>query len=749
MSINYGGVYLCCPTAEVTRWIADNIPPLSSYQFSYPDWPDPARPHWPFPGRTDPRQVKLGSLFWPVGAQRWSVYYGLATDDMLEELRDLAYAGGELVPLTLRLDDGIVTGGNNTIVNLYEPDGIKTDLYMLPPMPLAQCSPHLVTDRMLYLLTLVDVRYFWWNESADIIVTGGTTTWEDLITSVGTAIGATITHTAIESEWLKPAEVLTSRYQPIPMLIDAIGACTGRKLVRSRDGTLTLQKPREAKTVQDAQLRSWPRKAGGLYHFNPDTSLEAGNDLLGLSPRQVDVVFVEARNGSVAGKPYKVSTTLASLSLTEYGSSLGYAGERVFHTTCIANFLGSSSVPSNATELDTLGQAIARDFYLWRLGRQDQVYAGICPYDPEGLNEIIEWTINEVEVTTRLRRGVWDDRIRDLLHHGTYGSSVDPGIPGINTDGVITITKNVVIEPPDPCSGPILRVTPPVDHPDTIIEIGKVPEVTPSGQIPVKPPIATVTNAGIIITPGVGEWPTPALSIVTASGYDNNPVEIGYSGFEPFHEIKPGGTTIIRPVLPTDPGLIIVEPPGYTDYPIYVEDPNGDKKFTVNASGRVGSGSIDTTSIVDGAILSSKVGSGQVASGHLASGLLDALALSINPTTIGTTFYPAGELLSGITLVYLTSDHSLRIAQAESGGTFPCIGVVAGSYVSGTLNVPVISLGRLDVSSGMDRTWSGQVGRTLFVGVSGIPDLTGGTVTKQRIGVGYSGGLYLYPASIG
>ncbi len=767
--ICYGGVYLPVASRQISQWIEANIPPSSAYMFTYPDWPGPSRENWPAPGRTDDRKVALGTLYWPNNAQQWAVYYGLVCDDDLDTLRPLAYPDDTLTPLELRLDDGMVTdGAGNALVSLYEASGIKTNLYMLPPMPLAQCSPHLDTDRMLYLITLVDERYFWWYKSVDITINAGTTTWEDLITSVETALGITIEHTTIESEWLKPSDDLTTRYESIPLLLDAIASCTGRQVVRSRDGTVTLQKPLEAKTVQDAQLRDWPRQAGGLYHFSPDTALTAGNDLHGLAPRQVDVIFSEAKNGTATGNPYKVSVTLASLALSQYGSSLGFTGERVFHTACVANFLGSSTVPDNNAEVNTLAQAIARDYYLWRLGRQDQVYAGIANYDPEGLSEVIEWSITDMEVNTRVRRGVWDDRIVDLLHHGTYGGVPGPIIPGISSNGVITLTKNVVIEPTEPCSGPILSVKPPTDHPDTIFEIDKVPTgpFTSGPQPPKEPPIFTVINEGIIVQPPIGAVGTPAIAITYESGYTSNPIEVGKSGFDPVFGVGPGGTTVIKPELPTDPGLIISTPPDYTAFPIYVEDAaTQDKYFTVNASGRIGSGSVDTDTLVDGSVTSGKLasglltsfaltsgiitsgylGEGVVNSGNLASGLIQGIADSVVITTIGTNAFPAGELLSGVRCVRLDAATTSLMNAFALSGKIPAIGITTGEYASGTLNVPVITMGKISVASGLDISWSGIKGRALYVGTDGSVTSGGGSpIAFQRIGVGFSGGLYVF-----
>ena len=120
-------------------------------------------------------------------------------------------------------------------------------------------------------------------------------------------------------------------------------------------------------------------------------------------------------------------------------------------------------------------------------------------------------------------------------------------------------------------------------------------------------------------------------------------------------------------------------------------------------------------------------------------------------------YFRAGELISGIKAVCMTSGNFVRRAERASGLRLPAIGVTSGAILSGTT-------GRVFYYGYVGQTVSGQVasgfqGQPLYVGsggfivnrsgfmggaASGAPFLSGDM--QQQIGIAMSGGLFVMPS---
>lgn len=419
--ISYGGVILPAIMPPVTEWLERNLSPADCYEFQLPDWPAPWGCSCP-PARLPHRHFNLGSLYWPTGASRWSVIHLLGHLSDLVKLRGLIY-GSPILPyksLPLILDDGAPAGAGK----------ITTNLYLLPPRPLAQV---LGSADQLYLLTLVDARFFWWQKSTQVTVTGGTTTWADLFSALGTALGESVS-CSVAADYLKPSFVLSSNYEFLPPLLDATCRSVGVRLVRSLAGTITLQDSAAAKLAQDRQLAKWPRTAGGTLDLDRRVNAPR-HDLQGLVPSEVTVAFprLDGTTPNYAG--HAITLALETLNLTEYLGVTPRLDQQVLHSTCTATFAGGVT-PTNATELYSLAVQIATDWYSWQLGRQSQQYAGIVPYEPEGLSDHVEWRLTSEQSWTAVERPAWNDVAVDFYHHGTGGALEEHCGGGVWFDGV-------------------------------------------------------------------------------------------------------------------------------------------------------------------------------------------------------------------------------------------------------------------------------------------------------------------------
>ncbi len=195
-------------------------------------------------------EPKIGTFCWPQGASRHAVAWYLVTEDQLNQIRNKTRAGeNQYNSAELHITDGHVS--------------LKTQMYVLPAQPVHQTDPK--CD--LYILPLVDDRYYWWGRRGEISITEGTTTWAQLVSSIATLLGITITvQGSIDSAYLKPPSSLESTYRALPLLLDAVADSIGRKVVRKYDGSVLLPDYSTAKTVYDRnKSKYYELHSGGEY----------------------------------------------------------------------------------------------------------------------------------------------------------------------------------------------------------------------------------------------------------------------------------------------------------------------------------------------------------------------------------------------------------------------------------------------------------------------------------------------------
>ena len=298
---SYGGVYLAVGDPSLAAWVESTLSLGDLYDFmrattggrlaalGYPWLPRSFKP-------------KLNVLYWPSFASRWTQGHFLVTDDQLAAIRPQAYSGGSLTPLPFILGDGT--------------HGVTTTLYMLPPRPLTPPAPSANT---LHLLTLVDSRFFWWDQAASVAVTAGTTTWAQLFSALASAIGISLTADSVPSAYLTPPAAFNTAYEWLPPQLDAAARAVGMKVVVNFNGSVNVVSASHAQTLFNLNLGLNPITAGGLL----DLSTDATSDLASVLPLEVTVVDA---NGVA------MAVTLASLSMGQYGGASVYAGSPVLRT---------------------------------------------------------------------------------------------------------------------------------------------------------------------------------------------------------------------------------------------------------------------------------------------------------------------------------------------------------------------------------------------------------------------------------
>lgn len=402
MSCKYAGVELLASTPEIEKWIEENIEPKSIYEEAVHYWAGPNLQSFPSMWEVPEVIERTGSLFWPQGACRWAVGRFLVSDKELTQIKAQVFAGGGYKPQLFTMTDE-KTG-----------TGIATKLFMLPARPLAQ---RLSSNDQLYVITLVDERFFWWFKSEGTIsVNEGTTTWANLYTSIGTALGVTINADAVPSAYLKPTNFFAESYEDLPTLLDQTAYNVGQRIVRELDGTVrALSWSSSDLRIRTNLAKNYDVMAGGKFAFSPGP----GTELNALVPKSVDVVFNRSDDGALNTTQYVKNITLTSLSLPEFTGTTGYDGKKTLKISTIASFTSGS--PDNATEINNLATQAVIDWYRNALSRVDIKFIGIVPWILDGLHGLVEWVHDDDECSTRIIRSNWPAG-DSLNFQGTFGS---------------------------------------------------------------------------------------------------------------------------------------------------------------------------------------------------------------------------------------------------------------------------------------------------------------------------------------
>lgn len=325
---------------------------------------------------------RVGVLHWPTGASRWATCHLLATGPQLASLRTLCggVTGFVPTPRVLKFEDG-------------KNPPVETSMWLQAVRPISQRGD----GKELYLLTLVDERYWWWQYGSAFSsgAPGYATSWAGgagLITGLFAQIPYTGT-LAVDAVPAGYGTPYTPRwdvlYKPIPPIIDAACQTVGLRVVRSLDGNVRCQSYATAAAADEA---NW-----NLYRYEVMTGgrLAAGDICRGL-PAEVVVVYPD---------PYSPDTTsvaLSSLGLAEFAglTGAGWQGQVVADLPASADPAGRAAYATQA----------ATDYYRWSLSVTDCTLRGLVARPVTGLDDCQEWVHTPDLVCTRVIRPPFADR---------------------------------------------------------------------------------------------------------------------------------------------------------------------------------------------------------------------------------------------------------------------------------------------------------------------------------------------------
>ncbi len=353
--------------------------------------------------------LRIGDFFYPVGASRFSVFRGIMTAE------DLDTATGTVYP-----NDNNELEAGLFIIQSEGGDAIgqfQNKMLMLPPIPLAGIGQD---DPQIFLVTLVDERYLFhqWDGAGVITCTALTTTgsWSDLLASIAGTMGITLTFNPVEPVYgvPEPDSAIYTNWESPAVLLDAVAANIGRVVVRSDYLTYRLLTWEEAIEDQEANRPlSKNNLVGGAALTSTNAPISQVNR--SMMPQNVTVTFPKWVDnvGYYEPEDYRshvldsygavlaVNVNLADLD-APYEDLPYFAGTKYMSDTAKATYSTEAAViaeddPTNLSDLESLAQKMAMDYYDQRRCWLDEAYAGVFLWPPEGVSDIlVSWRAGEV-----------------------------------------------------------------------------------------------------------------------------------------------------------------------------------------------------------------------------------------------------------------------------------------------------------------------------------------------------------------
>ena len=187
MSIKYDGHTLCLNTPDLEKFCeSTRFFPVDLFG----DYPQ-AESHGymggcdsnkvPVPNYSADRTPRLNTLIWPTGASRWAYGLFLATKTVINQL---SYGEAKTLEMVAENQDQKHTK-------------VRASMYALAPVQLSCVEVEFdgTAAEQLWLLPLVDARWYWqWRNTGSISVSSSST-WADVISSLGSQLGVSITTT--------------------------------------------------------------------------------------------------------------------------------------------------------------------------------------------------------------------------------------------------------------------------------------------------------------------------------------------------------------------------------------------------------------------------------------------------------------------------------------------------------------------------------------------------------------------------
>lgn len=348
----------------------------------------------PRPNYPEVPPPRINQLYWPTGASRWARGYFIATKTDADAI---ATRCGEEIDLVARVNDHTTT----------------FKVYALTPRAVS-CVDDSEHDN-LYLIPVVDKRYWWQFRSYGDMGKPDIDSWSGLISHIGGRLGVSITLDSVDSSYLAPdPDEFTRRYDNAATLLDAASHSIGQRVVHQFDGTV--------------RSIGWTDSASeygnNLSTRTPWWKIAGDEEILQPIPESVTAVFPKTFCGIPScDREYYPINVLASQHTSQ---CTAVSTEKTIHSTAWANYTPSGSSPINLAELTSLAGAIARDYFAGTEEYYDHTFVGLkdwyfTGYDDHALISFgTEDETPEVTVSTFISSEDEEDSDANSVVENTY-----------------------------------------------------------------------------------------------------------------------------------------------------------------------------------------------------------------------------------------------------------------------------------------------------------------------------------------
>jgi hypothetical protein len=248
------------------------------------------------------------------------------------------------------------------------------------------------------------------------------TGWLPVLNALGEALGiADLEIDEISSAYLSPPVDLMSRYDYLPIILDAAAYSVGKRVAVLLDGSVSITGPATAMSFWQLGVTTF-----GLKKIKGGTMLLDGskpaNDVVAAIPSFVAVSFPITRNSFPGCSPYLSPVAVSSLTVPNLSAvqTSSLIDTRYFQCTAAAGY-NTSGTLDNQAELDALAAQLASDWVSWQLAPLDVQFQGTIPWPIEGMHDVI-WSDHGMPMT-RVIRTPWNEWQQQILTSGTYGST--------------------------------------------------------------------------------------------------------------------------------------------------------------------------------------------------------------------------------------------------------------------------------------------------------------------------------------
>lgn len=386
---------LLSPSKEVKEFVRRSIPtlPVPFARSSGNPWNDYMLTY----GRQFPDSVEMGRLWWPTGAGRFGVYYGLVDYDTLykeDGIRDNLY-GFDDDASTWQDYDSILT----ICDNVHDPLSIQ--MWMLPPTPLS--SPTLSNN--LYLITLVDYRYWWWEKTLGDHSDGSLAEWGDIFGGCYSALFTDPSKWVIDSipgDYPNPGRILShSSGMPIPVMLDLAAASVGMRVSVDFDGTVRILGPTSAKIRRTSALSDQRIHSGGWLNMKTILTDGGWRDSRGQIPDHITIFFQKTLDPMDGYNPVTIDTQDVTGFDTYEPNTNGYNNLVFF----------SSYTTTDTGDRDAAALQIASDWLNYEAeSNVDATIPGLVPLKICGMFDVVE-LVDHVEVKEHLENDPEEDKL--------------------------------------------------------------------------------------------------------------------------------------------------------------------------------------------------------------------------------------------------------------------------------------------------------------------------------------------------